>query len=60
MDYAMVVEVGNSGEGCADKVCGVGFVVTAFSTYSVEQFTTEGKIGYQVYCRGGGSTSQPL
>lgn len=46
MYNAVVVEVGNSGEGCADEVRGVGFVVAAFSTYSVEQFTTQGKIGY--------------
>ena len=46
MDDAMVVEVGDCGEGSADKVCGVGFVVASFSTYSVEEFAAEGEVGY--------------
>ena len=42
----MVVEVGHCGEGSTDEVCGVGFIVTAFPTYSVEEFAAEGEVGY--------------
>ena len=46
MDDAVVVEVGHCGEGGPDEVCGVGFVVAAFSTYPVEEFAAEGEVGY--------------
>ena len=46
VDNAMVVEVGNCGQGSANEVCGVGFIVAAFSTYSVEEFATEGEVSY--------------
>ena len=45
VDNAMVVKVGDSGEGCADEVRGVGFVVAAFSTYSIEELSAEGEVG---------------
>lgn len=50
VDDAVVMEVGDSGEGCADEVCGVGFVVTAFSAYSVEEFAAEGQVCDEVDC----------
>lgn len=46
----MVMEVGDSREGCADEVCSVGFVVASFATYAIEQFPAECKVGYKVYC----------
>ena len=46
VDNAVVVKVGNCGQGSADEVCGVGFIVAAFSTYSVEEFAAEGQVGY--------------
>ena len=46
MDNAVVVEVGHCGQCSADEVCRVGFIVASFSTYSVEEFAAEGKIGY--------------
>ena len=46
MDDAVVVEVGYCGQGSADEVCGVGFVVASFSAYSVEELATEGEVGY--------------
>ena len=46
VDDAVVVEVGHCGEGGADEVCGVGFVVAAFSTYTVEEFAAEGEVRY--------------
>ena len=46
VDDAVVVQVGHCGEGGADEVCGVGFVVAAFSTYSVEELAAEGEVGY--------------
>ena len=49
MYYAMVVEICNGGERCADEVCSVRFVVAPFSTYSIEKFSTEGKVSYKVY-----------
>ena len=42
----MVVEVGHCGQGSADEVCCVGFIVASFSTYSVEEFAAEGEVGY--------------
>ena len=42
----MVVEVGDSGECCADEVGGVGFIVTAFPAYPVEELTAECEVGY--------------
>ena len=50
MYYAMVMEIGDSGEGCADEVCSVGFIVTSFATYAIEQFPAECKVSYKVYC----------
>ena len=44
MDDAVVVEVGDGGESCANEVCGVGFVVASFSAYSIEEFTAEGEV----------------
>ena len=44
----MVVEVGDRGEGCADQVCGVGFVVAAFSAYPIEKFAAESEVGDKV------------
>lgn len=46
MDNAVVVEVGHCGQGSADEVCCVGFIVASFSTYSVEKFAAESKVGY--------------
>ena len=46
VDNAMVVEVGHCGQSSPDEVCGVGFIVAAFSTYSVEELATEGEVGY--------------
>lgn len=43
---AVVVQVGHCGEGSADEVCGVGFIVAAFSTYSVEELAAEGEVGH--------------
>lgn len=48
MDNAVVVEVGYSGQGCADEVCSVAFVVAAFSAYPVEELPTECEIGDEV------------
>ena len=45
MNNPMVMEVGDSGESCADEVCSVGFVVASFSTYSIKQFTAESEVG---------------
>lgn len=42
----VIVEIGDGRESCADEVCSVGFVVASFSTYSIEQFTAEGEVGY--------------
>lgn len=48
--YAMIMEIGDSGESCADEVCSVGFVVASFSTYAIEQFPAEREVGYKIYC----------
>ena len=37
MDDAVVVEVGDGGEGDADEVCGVAFVVGALAADAVEE-----------------------
>ena len=42
----MIVEVGHCGEGSADEVCGVGFIVASLSAYSVEEFAAKGEVGY--------------
>ncbi len=44
----MVVEVGDGGEGGANKISGVGFVVAAFTAYSVEKFAAEGQVGNKI------------
>ncbi len=44
----MVVEVGDGGEGCADEVCGVGFVVASLSAYAVEELAAEGEVRDEV------------
>lgn len=46
MDDAVVVEVGYGGEGCSYQICGVRLIITAFPTYSVEEFTAKGEICY--------------
>ena len=46
VDNAVIMEVGNCGQGSADEVCRIGFIVASFSTYSVEEFAAEGKVGY--------------
>ncbi len=48
MNNAVVMEVSYGGEGCADEVCGVAFVVASFSAYSVEELPTEGEVGDEV------------
>lgn len=48
MNNAVVVKVGYGGEGCADEVCSVAFVVASFSAYSVEEFPTKGEVGDEV------------
>lgn len=44
----MVVEVGDGGEGCADEIRSVGFVVTTFSAYPVEEFAAESEVSDEV------------
>lgn len=44
----MVVKVGDGGEGRADEVCCVAFVVAAFPAYAVEEFAAEGEVGDEV------------
>lgn len=44
MDDAVVVEIGHSGESCANEICGIGFVVASFSAYSIEEFTAKGEV----------------
>ena len=44
MDDAMVVQVCYSAEGGSDQVCGIGFVVTAFPAYTVEEFAAESEV----------------
>lgn len=46
MNNAVVVKVGHCGQGSTNEVCGVGFIIASFSTYSVEEFAAEGKVGY--------------
>ena len=36
MDNAVIVQIGDSGEGGSDEVTGVGFVVVAFPTDAIE------------------------
>ena len=50
MNDTVVVEVCNGGEGCADKVRGVGFVVASFPTYAVEELAAESEVGDEVDC----------
>jgi hypothetical protein len=48
--YAVVVEVCDGREGCADQVRCVGFEVGAFAADAVEQFAAESEIGDEVDC----------
>lgn len=45
MYNAMIVKVGDSRECCADKVSGIRLVVAALPAYTVEELTTECKVG---------------
>lgn len=47
---AVIVQVGDGGEGGADQVRGVGFEVAAFAADAVEEFAAEGEVGDEVYC----------
>ena len=53
VDDAVVVQVGDGGEGGADQVRCVGFVVVAFAADAVEELAAEGEVGYKVDCLGG-------
>lgn len=46
----MVVEVGHRREGRTNQFRGIGLIVAAFSTYSIEKLSAQGKIRDQVYC----------
>jgi hypothetical protein len=50
MYYAVVVEVCDGREGCADQVCGVGLEVGALAADAVEQLAAEGEVGDEVDC----------
>lgn len=39
VNYTVVVKVGNCGQGCADEICSIGFVVGAFAAYTIEELT---------------------
>ena len=45
----MVVKVGYGGKRGSNQIRGVGFVVAAFSTDSIEQFTAEGQVRHEIY-----------
>ena len=49
MDNPVVVEVSDGGEGGTDELSGVKFEVASLTANAVEEFSTEGKIGYKVY-----------
>ena len=50
MNNPVVVEVCNSGEGCPNKVGGVGFIVASFPTYAVEELAAESEVSDEVDC----------
>jgi hypothetical protein len=47
---AVVVEVCNGREGCADQVRGVGLEVGAFAADAVEELAAESEVGDEVDC----------
>ena len=51
MDNAVVVEIGNSGQGRADKVCSIRLVVVALSADAIEELASQRQVGYKVHCR---------
>lgn len=48
MNDAVIVEVGNSRQGGANEVRGVGFVVASFPANAVEKLAAEGEVGNKV------------
>jgi hypothetical protein len=50
VDDAVVVEVCDGREGCADQVCGIGLEVGALAADAVEEFAAESEVGDEVDC----------
>ena len=60
VDDSVVVEVGNRGESCSYQIRCIGLVVTALSTYSVEELAAQGEICDEIYCVGDLRQTKPL
>ena len=45
---SVVVEIGNSGEGCSNQIGSIRLVVITFTTDTVKEFTAKGKVSYKV------------
>ena len=50
MHDAVVVQVRDGGDCCADKICGIAFKVAALATDAIEELAAESEIGYEVDC----------
>ena len=44
MYNAVIMQVCYSTEGCPYQVCGIGFVIGAFTAYAIEELSAEGEI----------------